>query len=301
MWSVGNELDMHSTNPRSFQVLNDIVRMIHELDPYHPVTTALSGHFNMVGATRRFCPDLDILTVNVFGYLEQLNELLIEKGWDGPYIVGEFGARGWWEAPKTVWKAPLDQSSKEKVEFISSRYKNMMVNGQARCLGSYVLYWGQRFEQTPMWFSLFTEKGEKTPIVDLMHTLWTGKEVPNKAPDLTQLRLNGQDASENTFLQPGNLYPAFVKVTDPEGDSLRVSWEVTPDISEMDALPQYRTAPEPIAKAIEQAQGFQASVRAPTKPGPYRLLVMVYDGQGSVATHSYPFHVGAMRAVSIKK
>jgi hypothetical protein len=301
MWNVGNELDMHSTNPRSFQVLNDYIKMIHELDPYHPVTTALSGHFNMVAATRRFCPDLDILTLNVFDQLDKLSERLLEKGWDGPYIVGEFGARGWWEAPMTAWQAPLDQSSTMKAEYISSRFKSTMVKDRDRCLGSYVLYWGQRFEQTPMWFSLFTAKGEKTPVVDLMHTLWTGKEVSNKAPYLTQLKLNGQDASENTFLEPGMIYPAIVDVTDPEGDSLRVHWEVTPDINEMGALPQYRTAPEPVANAIEQVQGLQARVRAPAKRGPYRLMVSVYDGQGSVATHSYPFYVGTMQEVNINK
>ena len=45
MWNVGNELDNHTNNPRAFQILNEVTRMIHELDPYHPVTTSLTSNF----------------------------------------------------------------------------------------------------------------------------------------------------------------------------------------------------------------------------------------------------------------
>lgn len=295
MWNVGNELDMRSKNPRSFQVLNDVVRMIHELDPYHPVTTTMSGHLEMVWAASRFCPDLDVLTINVFNQLENIGDRLVADGWKGPYIIGEFGSTGWWEAPKTAWEAPIEQSSTVKAAHISSGFKKNILGDPDRCLGSYVLYWGQRFEQTPMWFSLFTAAGEKTAIVDTMQHLWSGKLPTNAAPKLTKLQLNGQEASDNTFLQPGKAYLAVVEATDAEGDPLRVHWEVVADVNEMDALPQYRTAPEPISAAIKEMQGLQAQVLAPSTPGPYRLLVTVYDGRGSVATSSYPFYVGKLK------
>lgn len=300
MWNVGNELDNHTTNPRAFQALNEVVRMIHELDPYHPVTTTLTSNFTMVGAVRTFCPDLDVLTINIFGQLGQLDAKLASEGWPGPYIVGEFGARGWWEAPKTLWHAPLDQSSSRKAAFMRTRYKASVQGHRGQCLGAYVLYWGQRFEQTAMWFSLFTPAGEKTAMVDMMHYLWTGKTVPNQAPELAHLQLAGQPAIRSTCLQPGATYTASVDASDPEGDALRIRWEVVPDVDENYRLPQERTAPEPLPNLIRPLAGPRVRVRAPARRGAYRLLVTAHDGHGSVATHSYPFYVGKLTADVLK-
>ncbi|QIL74581.1 glycoside hydrolase family 2 TIM barrel-domain containing protein [Hymenobacter sp. HDW8] len=302
MWNVGNELDNHTNNPRAFQILNDVVKMIHELDPYHPVTTTMTSSLHMVTAVERFCPDLDVLTVNVFSQMGRIRSHLVGNGWTGPYILGEYGARGWWvgEAPKTKWRAPLDQSSNTKAEYIRTRYEKTMVGDKDYCLGGYILYWGQRFEQTSMWFSLFTQSGDKTAVVDMIHYLWTGKSMPNKAPSLRSMRLAGKSPLRNTFLRAGNTYEATVVASDPEGDSLDIKWEVVPDVNENFILPQHRTARESLPAAILQAKGARALVKAPTKKGPYRLLVTANDGHGSVATHSYPFYVGEFTAADLE-
>ena len=39
-WIIGNELNHDFTNPRVYDAVNDISRMIHALDPQHPTTTA---------------------------------------------------------------------------------------------------------------------------------------------------------------------------------------------------------------------------------------------------------------------
>jgi hypothetical protein len=290
-WNVGNELDNHTNNPRVYQAVNEVVRMIHELDPYHPVTTTVTSRLDLVHALPKHCPDLDFLSVNVFGELGVISNKLISKNWRGPYLIGEFGARGWWEAPATRWKAPLDQSSSVKAEHIRRGFRKTIVGDSSRCLGSYVLYWGQRFEQTNMWFSLFTRQGEKTGVVDVINHLWTGKYPKNRAPILEQLRVNGKQDRDNTYLRPGTSYLAAVQATDPEGDPLRAEWELVPEIDEFKVLPQDRTPPEPIPGLLTPKQGLEATLRTPDQPGPYRLLVSVYDGQGSLATHSFPFYV----------
>lgn len=303
IWNVGNELDNRTNSLRSFQVLNEVVKMIHELDPYHPVTTTMTASLHMVWALERFCPNLDVLTVNVFSKLGDIRTSLATKGWTGPYIIGEYGGRGWWagEAPQTKWRAPLDQSSNRKAEHIRTQYQKMLASGKEHCLGAYVLYWGQRFEQTSMWFSLFTPKGEKTAVVDIIHNLWTGKSMPNKAPSLKLLRLAGKLPSQSAFLRAGATYEATVVASDPEADSLAITWEVVPDVNEALILPHHRTARESLPDAIMQVKGERALIKAPTKKGAYRLLVMANDGQGSVATHSYPFYVGTLTAADIKK
>ena len=42
-WIIGNEVNHSYTNPRVFDAVNAISKMIHEIDKNHPTTTALSG------------------------------------------------------------------------------------------------------------------------------------------------------------------------------------------------------------------------------------------------------------------
>lgn len=292
MWNLGNELDNHAGDFKVYQVVNETVQMIHQLDPYHPVTTTVTDGVYAIPAIARLCPDLDVLTVNIFNKLPELPERLAGAGWPGPYIIGEFGGRGWWEAPLTGWDAPLDESSSAKAAFMAKGYRATVVNDRPHCLGSYMLYWGNRFEQTDMWLSMFGPGGEKTPLVDMIQYLWTGQPAANRAPDVDTIRLAGRTGTENVVLRPAADYPIAIGARDADGDPLRVEWRVTRDVDEFHTLPQNRTAPETITGAIHSAQGLRAQVRTPPVRGAYRLLVSVYDGQGSVTNHSLPFFVG---------
>jgi Glycosyl hydrolases family 2, TIM barrel domain len=292
MWNLGNELDNHVGDLKVFQVVNETVRMIHQLDPNHPVTTTLTDGVYSIPAVARLCPDLDVLTVNVFNKMAAQPERLASAGWAGPFIIGEFGAQGWWEAPQTVWGAPLDQSGSAKAETLRRGYQSVITKNRSRCLGSYVLYWGNRFEQTGMWLSLFSPTGEKTPQVDIIHRLWTNTALDNQAPQVGSIRLAGKLDLESVALQPDSDYPATVSATDAEGDSLRIEWAVARDVDEFHTLPQNRTAPEPIRGAVRRTTALGAVVHTPHRRGAYRLLVSVYDGHGSVAANSFPFFVG---------
>lgn len=42
----------------------------------------------------------------------------------------------------------------------------------SRYLGSYVFYWGNKYEFSPTWLSLFEPGGEKTEMVDELHLRW---------------------------------------------------------------------------------------------------------------------------------
>ena len=42
-WIIGNEPNLHFKNPKVFDAINDISKMIHQVDPNHPTTTALAG------------------------------------------------------------------------------------------------------------------------------------------------------------------------------------------------------------------------------------------------------------------
>ena len=292
MWNLGNELDNHARDFKVYQIVNETARMIHQLDPNHPITTTLTDGVDFLPAIAHLCPEIDVLTVNAFNTLAVLPDRLARAGWTGPYVVGEFGCQGWWEVPETGWGAPLDQSGSAKAEFMARGYRAAVAGQCGRCLGAYALYWGNRFEQTGMWLSMFAPGGEKTPMVDMIQRLWSGRGPANRAPDVGTVRLGGRLDLDNVALAPGAEAAAAVSAVDPDGDALRARWAVTRDVDEFHVLPQNRTAPEAIAGAVRAGPGLTALVRAPAQRGAYRLLVDVYDGQGSVTSDSFPFFVG---------
>uniref|UniRef100_A0AC34GLE3 Glycoside hydrolase family 5 domain-containing protein n=2 Tax=cellular organisms TaxID=131567 RepID=A0AC34GLE3_9BILA len=63
-WGIGNELNLHYSNPKVWDAVNDIAKMIHELDPNHLVTTMLAGiNQKEIDYIKLKCPALDLIAV----------------------------------------------------------------------------------------------------------------------------------------------------------------------------------------------------------------------------------------------
>jgi hypothetical protein len=299
-WNLANEMEFTAPNPRFYAALNDVAVMIHELDPYHPVTVSQVDFAHNIDKIQRMSPAIDVISINIYGALGSLPARLQATTWRGPYIVSEYGGAGYWERDATTWGAPYEQSSSEKAHLVRRTYKQTIIGDSTSCLGGYVFFWGYKFEYTGTWFSLFEPKGEKTAVIDELQLLWKGQYPANRAPDLTSLLLAGHKDSDNIRLAPGQLYPATVTVTDPEGDTLNCRWEVLPDMRMKFNSREIITPPEPVPGSVAQVSGTRAVLRTPTRPGPYRLFVRVFDGHGSVATSNIPFLVraGATQALN---
>jgi hypothetical protein len=299
MWNVGNEVELSATGPRLFVAVNEIARMIHELDPFHPVTISISDYERRAAQLRQYAPEIDILSLNVYGKLLKLPAELPKAGWPGPYIITEYGGRGYWEIDSTYWHAAREQPSAVKAEFMSQRYRRSIQADSVHCLGSYVFFWGYKYEYTPTWFSLFEPTGEKTEMVDELQLLWRKRYPANRAPHVTALELARQSVS--IVLRPRQQYPARVFATDPEGDSLTVRWEVLPELRPEASVKERTTPAEPIPGMVEQATGLTAVVRMPQKPGAYRLYARVFDGHGSVGTANLPILVENTATAAVGK
>lgn len=292
MWNVGNELDQLDTDPSIYKAVEEVAQMIHELDPNHPVTTSMLPYLFMIPALQRFAPSVDVLSINVYAGLGDLPALLQERGWSGPYIITEFGGMGYWESRNTPWKAPLEQTSSTKAEFVIERYKRTVIGDSARCMGAYAFYWGNKFEITPTWFSLFEPMGEKTALVDALQYVWTGSYPSNRAPALTSVQIVAKSHDNGLYLRPGTEYMALATAFDLEKDSLTAYWEIRPEAEPTPAGvdPNSRSAPAVVKGCIVTAAGLKATVRTPLQMGPYRLYVRVVDGQGGIATANVPFY-----------
>lgn len=292
VWGIGNELNLNYSNYKVWDAVNEIAKMIKEVDPNHLTTTMLAGiKKEDVEQIEKRAPELDFLSIQMYGDLPNLQQRIKESGYKGPYVVSEWGATGHWEVARTSWDAPIEQTSHEKAESYIHRFNVAIRADSLHCLGSYVFFWGQKQERTPTWYGLFTEEGGHTETIDAMHYLWKGEWPENRAPRLDSLRLNGLSAYDNIRLQPKGRYPAKVFIHNFENDSLEYSWEIMPESTDLGVGGDRESRPETLHGLIPDPHQWKITLEAPAEKGAYRLFVYVRDNQQKVATANLPFLV----------
>ncbi|MGB5376419.1 glycoside hydrolase family 2 TIM barrel-domain containing protein [Muriicola sp.] len=291
LWGIGNELNLRYTNLKVWDAVNEISEMIHEIDPNHLTTTSLSGIFRKdVEGIKERCPDLDILSFQLYGNLPILPRLIQKFGWEGPYIVSEWGATGHWEVPLTSWGAPVEENSTVKAANYLERYKAGIAADPAQCIGSYVFLWGNKQERTPTWYGIFLDNGEETEAVEVMHYLWNGSWPENRAPKIDSFLLHGLSAYENVTLLANKEYQAVARIKTYQNKPLNFRWEVLPESTDLKDGGDYEEKPNAIEGVLEQPNGPSIVLKAPVA-GKYRLFMIAADSDKHSATANIPFLV----------
>lgn len=292
IWGLGNELNHQSKNPKVWDAVNDISKMIHEIDPNHLTTTPLAGiDKKYVDLVAKRAPDLDFLCTQMYAGIEVLPDLLKRSGYKGPLIVTEWGATGWWEVGKTPWGAPLENNSSVKADFYLSRYNKSIKTQTKNVLGSFVFLWGQKQERTPTWFGMLMPDGDETESVDVMHYIWKNQWPKNRSPRLQDFTLDGKRAINNIKLKKGNSYSAKVTVSDPDNDTLSFRWEIMEESTTQKTGGDAEYTPDSFNDLFSEKTNSNATFKAPTKPGAYRLFVYIKDGNKHTAHANIPFWV----------
>lgn len=296
MWTIGNELDfIPPTLPYNLKVwdaVNEAAKAIKAVDPNHPVMTVIgTSMMEKVEEIVKRCPDIDLLGINTYADIYTLPETLRKYGWNKPFIISEWGPDGYWEVRKTSWGAPYEQTGREKYDCYRKKYEEAILNQQGQCLGSYVFYWsGDKQETTHTWFTMFNKEGLETPLIGLMHTMWTGKEKENHAPIVDSLNIETYVRYMDIFLSPGKQYKAKVAASDVEKDALTFYWEIRPEASYASYAGQGEKEPSPV-NGLVKVHSAETRFKAPEKPGAYRLFVYAYDGKGHFSSANLPFYV----------
>ncbi len=290
VWIIGNELNHDYRDPAVYDAVNDISKMIHELDPYHPTTTTTAGiDRSLARVIEARAPDLDFLSVQVYGGLFDLPQALADIRMEMPLMVTEWGTIGHWEVPRTAWGAPIEPTSTEKAHRFLEGHEQVLAPMAGRLIGNYAFLWGQKQERTPTWYGVFTADGRRTEAADALQRIWTGRWPANRAPQLGDLLVDGQRARDDVRLLPGGSYVASVRAMDPDRDALTYDWrvmresEATQSGGDLEYVPEEHRPPNP-----DNRSG-QITWRAPEEPGAYRLYVYVGDGEGGVAHANVPF------------
>jgi hypothetical protein len=291
IWAIGNELNLRATNPKVWDAVNDLSKMIHEVDPNHLTTTTLAGiDKGLVDNIKQRAPDLDLLSVQMYADIVNLPKYIEETGWEGPYIVTEWGATGHWEVGQTEWSAPIENNSTVKADFYLERYKTAIAPYTDQCLGSYVFLWGQKQERTPTWYGIFMENGNETESVDVMHFIWNGEWLANRTPKLVEFKLDGKTAYDNINLKVGEKYEVTTIIEDPDSDNIEYVWDVKPESTDLGDGGDFESTP-PSLEGLVSGEGPNVEFTAPEEGGAYRIFIYANDGNGHTAHANIPFLV----------
>jgi len=292
LWIIGNEPNLKYTNPKVFDAINDISRMIHEVDGQHPTTTALSGlNKELAGVIAKRAPDLDLISLQKYADVVNVPRYIQEAQLDRPYLITEWGTVGHWEVDKTSWGAPIELNSSEKAALYRHHYEQVIAAHPDVIVGSYVFLWGRKQERTPTWYSMFLDDGSATETVDVMQWLWQGSWPGNRAPRIETLLLNGLTARQDVVLEAGKEYGARVIADDPDGDALTYEWVVKRESEARQIGGDKEEIPEELPQLIDRVHGAEARVSAPMQAGAYRLFVYVRDGKARAGHANIPFLV----------
>ena len=291
MWGIGNELNLRYTNPRVWDAVNEISEMIHEVDSNHLTTTSLSGIFKKeVRHIKERCPDLDLLSFQLYGNLDILPRLVKKFGWSKPYVVSEWGATGHWEVPQTSWGAPIEEDSTVKATKFLERYKLGIASDPTQCLGSYVFLWGDKQERTPTWYSIFLKDGQETEAVDVMHYIWNGTWPENSAPRILSFSLNGRSAYDSINLISNEEYEAILLLENSSDKPIEYHWEVLAESTDLKDGGDPEEKPPVIKNAVVRQRDNSCVIRL-SEPGQYRLFVYAIDRDDHAATANIPFEL----------
>lgn len=292
-WGIGNEVDLFYTNTSVWYAIEDIARNIQKIDPHHLVTTVTAGiDAEKARLIMERVPSIDYLSVNIYGGLETLPETLRTVGWQGAYVVTEWGPTGHWQIAKTAWNVPIEQTSTEKATSYRERYKAGVLSAPGKALGSYAFFWGQKQETTPTWYGLFLESGDATEVVDSMQYLWTGRWPLHRAPSIRGFVIDGKTAADNIYLQPGKTYSVELDAFQPKQEIFHIRWEILPESTDIRAGGDREARPVAVNNLVVKDNGKGAmEFMAPMQPGPYRLFGYVTNNYKRAAVANIPFYV----------
>lgn len=300
-WVAGNELNLlfdekgglKLVNPKTYIALNELVQFIHEVDPYHPVTTTFAGGMKEhVELCRKYCPDLDFLSYQVYGGLGDIHKMAREAAPDMPFVVTEFGPMGHWEMPATSWGREIEEPSTAKAQGYAGRMKAAFgENPDGLCLGGFAFLWGQKQERTPTWYGVLGKNGEITATVDELTKIWTGDYPSNRAPSVDQIFIDGNGPMDNVTLAPLSEHIASVDISDTENETLDITYIIMSEVRERSDGGAFEQEPEEIPFEHRLNANGDLVFTAPTEEGDYRLFVYAHDGERKMGYSNIPFYV----------
>ena len=296
---VGSDGQVVPANPQVYSAIGKLASEMGKIDPHHPVTLAFAFTPTLaddIATAVRLIPDLDFVSLQAYGALPVIPQVVKDLGIELPFMITEYGPLGHWEMPATDWGREIEEPSGQKAQGMRGRMNGSVIDDPTgQMIGSFAFLWGQKQERTPTWYGLFTESGERTASVDELTQVWTGNWPENRAPAAWSIELQGQVPGASVRVGPGERVSASAVINDPENDALSVRWELLGEVDERSHGGHFEQTPDSVelrgADESVEGESYQLVFDAPVQAGEYRLFVYAVDEAGGAATANIPFLV----------
>lgn len=291
-WSIGNEtyglIKQYTTETYMPKVrrayllmLESLAQDIHRIDPSRPVFSMLEHSPELsrsLAAFHRWVPSLDGVGVNTYyrSRVEQLDTLVNRYYPHKPYLVSEFGPRGYWDEQLTPLDhryRPLEQSDLEKAQDYYQQWQQHVLAHRGHNLGGVAFCWRDRLEGSLTWFGLTDFHNRLKLGYYALHRAWSEDSLAQQ-PDWTDVRL---------VIRPffPKEYEARLVIPEEMRDRYHITWQLVRDeyLNEVGQI-------EPLAHDRRVA-----AIHTPAVPDSntlYRVYAYLDDGQGDVLTASAP-------------
>ena len=182
-------------------------------------------------------------------------------------------------------RARIDSVALQKAASYRETYEKAIAN-QPMSVGSYAFTWGNKQEATATWFGLLLPDGSKLGAVDALSELWSGKPVPNRAPAIKSLKIEGAEK-----VQPESTVRVALDVSDAENDPLKVEWILQHDPLKNNTGGATEAVPQIYPEAIVKSDARSVEIKMPKFGGGYRVFAFIHDNQGGAAVANVPLFV----------
>lgn len=283
LWDVGNEVmgmlrdvpDDEKDERRAAYAswVERVAVALHEADPDHPVTSTESST-SMWKYFRDHAPSLDLLAVNAYKAVANVERAWRRDSHDRPYLVTETGAAGDWEVPEDSLDVPREGDDDAKAAEFTAAWDAVVAGGGAS-LGATVFGYNSGDTYVGMWRYLFVD-GDRRPTWYAVQRSLTG--AGGQRP--VGLRAT---PPQQTDLRPGQTFSVGFEVLGADPSAVQLDVRLFP----YDVIRSGSYAVDG-RRALEAAVSSRAGpgrleVVAPTQPGTWKVYVVAKDGDGSAS------------------
>jgi cellulose synthase/poly-beta-1,6-N-acetylglucosamine synthase-like glycosyltransferase len=289
-WSLGNEtwglLKHNYSKPYLTKVRQGYIRMIeqlaeqiHAIDPSRPVFSCLEHEeYQLPGELAAFhdcAPSIDVIGVNSY-YREQiskLNHVFYQFDSLRPYLISEFGPRGYWDPHynKTSHGLLVEDDESEKAGWYRDQWNNYVAAYEGYNVGGMAYCWHDRMEGSNTWFGITDYRGRMKPAYYALKSVWT---KPTHEP------LPAYSIHVPAAIRPGTEYRFSASPQKTNTKNVHYEWALHKEeyLETVDALEYNEQDPDVL-------------VTIPEARSSYRLYLYVSDDDGNVSTASVPIRV----------
>jgi hypothetical protein len=291
-WGIGNEtsglLKHYYSQPYLFQVrmaymqmIEKMAQRIHIIDPNHPVLTVLEHSWQLPIELATFhdnVPSVDMVGINSY-YRQQINKLQdLTKRFDSdrPYLVSEFGPKGYWNPEYSMIRQDsllMEDSDYQKAMWYSNQWSRYIEYNRGSNIGGFAFTWRDRLEGTGTWFGLTDFENRRKPAYYSLQGLWTNKKTLSPLHDVF-IQIPA------THFIPGKTYEFKVKTENNNINGLKYHWYLCRE--------EYL---ERVGVIKPLAGGMRVKVTMPNEQSMHRLYLYISDNKGNVVSASEPIPI----------